>query len=122
MLDALFSPDPDAWDNWARSQGFEPDPDLPVCLANVPREEWVELSKVLPSPAIQRYLDSGDTLTNKTIGCMEMAIERDYGVAPPWYIDCERSGREDDGDLAVDCFRLGKETEKRTYPDSSARP
>lgn len=109
MLDAAFSKNPEDWDNWVRAQGLQPDPDLPVCLASFPPEAWVDCCKVLPTPAVQRYLDSGDTLTNHAIDMMELALERDYGVSAPWCVVSHRKGREADGTLAVDYFYLLQE-------------
>lgn len=106
MLNALFSPNPAAWDQWVKSQGIQPDQDLPICLANLPQDQWIPFSKVLPPPDIQRYIDSDDDLTNHTIDMMELAMERDYKVTEPWYINCERTGSEKDLTLAVTCFRL----------------
>ena len=109
MLDAMFSDNPEAWDNWVRSQGYQPDPDLPVCLASIPPDQWVNNSKVLPTPGVQAYLDSGDTLTDHAIDSMELALERDYRTVAPWYITSARKGREADGNLTVEYFYLGTE-------------
>jgi hypothetical protein len=109
MLDAMFSKNPAAWDDWVRSQGYEPDQDLPVCLANIPPAEWQDLSKVIPTPGVQAYLNTGDLLTNHTLDMMELALERDYAVTEPWFIDCERTGRQEDETLQVTCFRLCKQ-------------
>ena len=109
MIAAVFSTDPKAWDEWSRKMGFQPNPDLPICLANLPPEEWIENCKVLPPPAIQRYLDSDDTLTTHTIDMMELAMERDYKLLPPWCITSIRSGTEEDENLAVEYFYLLKD-------------
>jgi hypothetical protein len=109
MLDAMFSKDPNDWDNWARANGFEPDQDLPICLASIPQDQWIVNSKVIPNPAVQRYLESGDTLTNHAIDMMEIAIEKAFGVDEPWYVTSTRRGREQDGSLAVEYFYLGAE-------------
>jgi hypothetical protein len=108
MLEAMFSKDPAAWSRWIIDQGYVPDLDLPLSLSNIPIEQWPDLSKVIPTSGIQAYLASGDQLTNFTIDMMELAMERDYGVTMPWFIDCERTGREEDGNLKVDCFRVCK--------------
>ncbi len=109
MLDAAFSKNPEDWDNWVRAQGFQPDPDLPVCLAGISPEQWIQHCKVLPTPGVQAYLDSGDTLTNHAIDMMELALERDYGVSEPWTIVSIRNGREADDTLAVEYFYLIRE-------------
>lgn len=106
MLDAMFSPNPEAWDDWVRSQGYEPDPDLPMCLAGVPKSEWVENSKVIPTPGIQAYLDSGDVLTHHTIEMMEDALDRAYQTGPEWGITGHRSGDEDEQTLVLEYFWL----------------
>ena len=108
MIDAAFSSDPTDWDDWSRSQGVQPHPDLPVCLANLPPSDWVECCKVMPPPAIQQYLDSGDVLTQFTIDRMEDAMERDYKVADPWTISSDTTGSEADETLAVKYFLLLK--------------
>lgn len=107
MLDAMT--DTDAWNAWVRSQGYKPDPDLPVCLANVPRNQWEDNVKVLATPAVQRYLDSDDTLTNHIIDMMELAMEKAYQVTAPWCITSIRTGGERKGDLAVKYFYLLRE-------------
>lgn len=107
MLDAMS--DPDAWNAWVRSQGFRPDPDLPVCLATVPQDQWEDNVKVMATPAVQRYLDSGDTLTDHTIDMAELALEKAYQVTAPWCVVSIRTGREADGDLAVKYFYLLRE-------------
>lgn len=86
MLDAMFSMDPHLWNAWLTSQGHEIFDDRPICLANIPQDQWTENTKLLPTPGIQRYLDSDDILTPHTIEMMELAMERDYGVKAPWYV------------------------------------
>jgi hypothetical protein len=109
MLEAMANPDPAAWDSWVKSQGLQPDPDLPVCLATIPPDQWIENSKVLPTPAIARYLESDDTLTDHTIDMMELAIEKAYQVSEPWCIVSIRDGAEGQGNLAVRYFYLLRE-------------
>lgn len=106
MLAAMFNPDPAEWDNWVRSQGLEPVPDLPECLANTPSHLWQDNTKVMPTPGIQRYLDSGDVLNQFTIDQMELALENAYQVTDPWYITSFSSGSEEEGNLALDYFYL----------------
>ena len=118
MLDALFAKDPAAWQQWCKEMGVDADHDLAVCLPNIPQETWEPLTKILPPPAIQRYLDSGDTLTNHTIDMMEMAMERDLGVEYPWYINAERAGSEDNQTLSTTCFRLMKEQSSQEFAQS----
>ncbi len=57
MLDAMS--DPDAWNAWVKSQGFRPDPDLPVCLATVPQDQWEDNVKVMTTPATLSTLRRG---------------------------------------------------------------
>jgi hypothetical protein len=97
------------WQQYLQSHGIKDDPDLPVCLATVPTAAWIDYCKVLPTPAIARYLQSDDTLTDHTIDCMEMAIETAYQVKPPWCITSIRDGTEEDGNLSVRYFYLLKE-------------
>lgn len=106
LLSAMLSDDPEAMVKWAADNGITLDPDVPVCLANVPPERWQDCCKVLPTPAIQRYLESGDTLTDHTIDMMELALEKAYGVTAPWYIDCAREGRQATNTLKVRYFSL----------------
>lgn len=111
MLEAYFSHDAEKWNEWLASQGHEPFDDSPVCLANIPQEAWMENTNVLPTPAIQKYLDSGDVLTPHTIEMMELAMERDYGVKAPWYITSEVPyyNKETEAPV-VQNFYLGKES------------
>lgn len=109
LIDALANSDPAELEKWLSSQGFPDHPDDPVCLASVPPESWVDNCKVLPTPAIQRYVASDDTLTNHTIDMMELALEKAYQIAAPWCITSMRSGSEENGNLAVDYFYLLKE-------------
>lgn len=111
MLDAMSSNDPAAWDNWLTLQGYEPFDDRPICLANVPQSEWTNNTKILPTPGIQKYLDSGDTLTPHTIEMMELAMERDYAVEPPWYITSVVPFYDKETESpVVEYFYLGKES------------
>ena len=91
--------------------GVDADDD-PIDLNAVPRQKIHEydLAKVLPSPAVARYLDSGDPLTHAAINKMELALEEHYNLAPPWFITSERSGAEDAGTLRVAYFYLSRET------------
>jgi hypothetical protein len=109
LIDALSNSDPEELEKWFLSQGFPAHPDDPVCLASFPTEAWVNNCKVLPTPAIQRYIESEDVLNNHTIDMMELALEKNYNVAAPWCITSMRSGSEENGDLAVDYFYLLKE-------------
>lgn len=105
LLNAIGNPDPAELEAWLASQGY-PSDDEPVCLAAIPPDQWVDNCKVLPTPAIQRYLASGDTLTNHTIDMMECALETAYQVTAPWCITSMRTGSEDEGNLNVDYFYL----------------
>jgi hypothetical protein len=110
MLDAMFSLDPDVWNAWLVSQGHEPFLDLPECLALIPKDQWSVNTKILPTPGVQKYLDTGDTLTYHTIEMMERAMERDYQVEAPWYIMATVPFCKEGDDPVVEDFRLGRET------------
>jgi hypothetical protein len=97
------------WQQYLKKQGIKDDPDLPTHLASVPPADWIDYCKVMPTPAIARYLESDDTLTDHTIDCMEMAIETAYKVMPPWCITSMRDGTEEDGNLSLRYFYLLKE-------------
>jgi hypothetical protein len=96
------------------SLGLDPDEDFsdldPQDLSASPPDQWQEFSRVTPPSPILRYLESGDTLTDHSIDCMEMAIETAYRVSPPWCITSMRDGAEKDGNLSVRYFYLLKET------------
>lgn len=61
--------------------------------------------KVLPTPAICRYLAAEDELSDATIDSMELALERDYNIRPPWFIGSFRSNKG----KALDYFYLLRE-------------
>lgn len=105
LLDAIANPDPAELEAWLKSQGFPTD-DEPACLAAIPPHLWTDNRKVLPTPAILRYLDSDDTLTDHTIDMMEEALETAYQVTSPWCIVSIRDGSQEEGDLAVRYFYL----------------
>jgi len=111
LIDALFD-DPKAWNNWLVSQGHEPFLDLPECLALIPKDKWMEDTKVVTPPAVQKYLDSGDILTPHTIEMMELAIEKAYGVEAPWYITAATPyyNAANGESPTVEYFRLGRES------------
>jgi hypothetical protein len=46
--------------------------------------------KVLPTPAVCKYLATGDELSTETIDSMEIALERDYNIQAPWFITSVR--------------------------------
>jgi hypothetical protein len=112
MLEAMFSTDPQGWNQWLVSQGHEPFLDLPECIALIPKDEWVDGTKVVTPPAVQKYLDTGDTLTPHTIEMMELAIEKAYGVEAPWYITSAVPyyNPEKGETPVVEYFRLGSES------------
>ena len=89
----------------------------PENIAAIPQDQWEDCTQVAPPPAIQRYLDSDDILTNHTIDMMELAMEKVFGVAAPWFITCIRDGSEDDGSLAVNRFILMRD-ETDADPDA----
>lgn len=66
--------------------------------------------KILPTDAITRYLDSGDTLTDHSIDQMELAMEKAAGVKSPAYITSFRQGTEKDDNLSVEYFYLDFES------------
>lgn len=112
ILDTIFSEDPGAWNQWLASQGHDPFLDLPECLAMIPKDQWVNNTKVVTPPAVQKYLDTGDTLTPHMIEMMELAIERAYGVEAPWYITATTPYYNPEQGEApeVEYFYLGKES------------
>ena len=71
-------------------------------------------SKVLPTPAIAKYLASGDPLTDDAINRMEESMETAYGIAMPLFILAEREGKEGNN-LRVKHFRLFKEEKRQPY-------
>ena len=89
----------------------------PENIAAIPQDQWEDCTQVIPPPAIQRYLKSGDTLTHTSIEMMDLAMEKAFGVEAPWFITCIRDGSEDDGTLAVNHFMLGRE-EPDADPDA----
>lgn len=105
-LEAMMSPDPAALPAFFKAAGIEIPPDIPVSLHTIPKEKWTALTKVLPMPELQRYLDSDDILTPHTIEMMEGALEKFYGVNRPWAIIAETTGSEADENIAVDHFYL----------------
>lgn len=102
------------------SLGIDPDETyddlLPENLAILPKDQWQEFMEIIPPPAIRRYLESGDVLSNHTIDMMEMAMEKAFGVEDPWYITSMRDGMEEDGDLSARYFYLGREVENKSHP------
>ena len=82
-----------------------------VDLSRIPPEKFDEYdcARVTITPALQRYLASGDALTNHVIDQMEIYLEKAYGVADPFYITSVRKGSEENGDLQVDYFYLSRE-------------
>ncbi len=108
LLNAISNPDPFELETWLKHHGF-PTGDEPVCLAAIPCEKWTEFCKVLPTPAVQRYIESGDVLTDHTIDMMELALEKSYHTEAPWCIVAMRNGAEKNGDLGVQYFYLIKE-------------
>jgi hypothetical protein len=111
MLEAMLCDDPAIWDAWLASQGHEPFLNLPICLAKIPPEEWLINTKIMTTPAIQKYLDSGDTLTPHTIEMMELAMESAYNVQAPWYITAvvPYFNSENGESPVMEYFYLGKE-------------
>jgi len=106
FIEAMCSNDPAAWDAWGKSHGFTTVEDVPVDLTSIPKKNWIDNSMILPTSAIQSYLDSGDTLTQHTIRMMELAMEKAFGIEDPWYVDCTREGSEENGTLKVLFFAI----------------
>ena len=93
---------------------FATTPEETIDLNGIPRDQLAlhECANVLPTPAITRYLASGDTLTHEAINKMELALEEHYHLEHPWYITSERVGEEDDEDLHIKHFVLMREVEE----------
>jgi hypothetical protein len=108
LFDAISNPDPGELESWLKNHGFPTD-DEPVCLAAIHPDQWTDNCKVMPTPAIQRYIESGDILTDHTIDMMELALEKAYQTEAPWCIVSMRSGSEEAGTLNLDYFYLIKE-------------
>ncbi len=92
---------------------FAVSPEETIDLNSIPRDHLAlhESSNVLPTPAIARYIASGDALNHEAINKMELALEEHYHLEPPWYITSERMGEEDDENLHVKHFVLMREVE-----------
>ena len=116
LLQALFHNDPAVWEQWKKQRGIPQTPDEETYLDMIPIDQWQDFTKIAPTPAIQKYLASGDVLTNFAIDQMEISMESAFGVTDPWFVNCERHGAQDEdaqeavGPLTVDCFRLLKES------------
>lgn len=67
-----------------------------------------EFCLVLPSPAIQAYLDADDDFDQKTVNIMEETLEKHYKLPKGFYITADRV--ESDGRLRVKSFTLMRET------------
>lgn len=82
----------------------------PVDLAGKTPAELDDIRgcEVLLTPAISSYLASGDALTHQILDNAELALEKHYGIASPFYITSRRKGREGDT-LAAVSFYLDKE-------------
>ena len=65
-----------------------------------------DCDKLIPPEPIQRYLDSGDVLSDHTIDQMELAMEKTAGISHPAYITSFREGTEKKGNLSVKYFYL----------------
>ncbi len=85
-------------------------PDDPVDLTGKTPAELEDLrgSRVLLTPAIASYLASGDSLTTDTLDNAEIALEKHYGIQPPFYITSRRLGASG-STLEADCFFLDRE-------------
>jgi hypothetical protein len=72
-----------------------PDTREPVDLTGRSQAEIADLAQslhpILPTPDVAKYLASGDVLTDKTINSMEIAIETQYGIKAPYYVDSRRT-------------------------------
>ena len=72
--------------------GALPEEDQPVSLAGADPAALESLvgSKVIPTESICKYLASDDDMTHAMIDSMELALERDCGVAAPFFITSRR--------------------------------
>lgn len=70
--------------------GVDPEADLPVSLEGVTDLEPLHGRKVLPTTGVCKYLATDDELTHAIIDSMELALEHDYGVKPPFFITSHR--------------------------------
>ena len=64
--------------------------------------------KILPTTGIASYLASGDLLTDESINSMEVSLEREFRVEPPFFITSKRSGTSGKN-LKVEHFYLDRE-------------
>lgn len=107
FIDAMATMSPtQAFNTLLADIGVGEPADEPVHVNAIPQDQWIDAMKIHPTPAIQQYLDSGDTLTHHTLEMMELAIERAYDIQPPWCVDCARTGHENDGTLRVLFFQI----------------
>ena len=109
LCEAFISGDFNAMEAFFLARGIEPGLGSPVDLRSVPPTDWEPLTKVFPTPDMQRYLDSEDVLTDHTIQMMELALERFYHIATPWLLIAECTGTQANGDLAVAYFYIDRE-------------
>lgn len=86
--------------------GATPEEDLPIDPSGADLES-IRGSRILPTLAICKYLASDDDLTDEIIDSMELALERDYKIAAPFYITSMRDRKN--GRLQVSYFYLERE-------------
>ncbi len=83
--------------------------DAPLDLAATSKEHWRIANRIVPPPAIRRYLDVEDRLTTHAVNMMCEAIEKQFGVVGLWFITPTLSGTEEDGDLRIHGFALDRD-------------
>lgn len=108
LIEVFSNPDPEALTKYFQSLGWNIGTDDPVDPTTIPEEDWMDGMKVTPTPAITRYLATGDELETATVHAMEDCIEKHYGVKAPWYIAAHAyqiSGEP----IKLDYFYLGRE-------------
>ena len=86
--------------------------DEPINLATHPAA-LAELQgrKIIPTAGITSYLASGDILTDEAINSMEISLEREFRIQPPFFITSMRSGTTGK-DLRVEYFYLDCEPDR----------
>jgi hypothetical protein len=85
------------------------EPVNPIDLSTVPRDEWIHHidAPILPTAAVQAYLDADDDFDQSTVNAMEEVLERHYSIKPPFHVAGMTS--ELTGRMQVEYFVLGHE-------------
>ncbi len=112
---ALSETDPlKAFDKLSAAPGVVfPRGDAPLDLAATPKEQWRIANRIVPPPAISKYLDVEDHLTAHAVNMMCEAIEKQFNVDGPWFITPTLSGTEEDGDPRIHGFALDRDWDPR---------